>query len=165
MDNKKRTRDDSAELDRFDSVDVKRLRDDLLSNFDDDSAESDPVLYELDSVMKSFQQEITPSSSPAPVIVDLTSDSGESHLDLGYLLGASDDELGLPPVGKTEAELVRVDSDDNGGFWGFEENHVPPEFFAGVENYGEFVVYDDCLFEHNDDVFSSDVSWRSYETL
>jgi hypothetical protein len=40
------------------------------------------------------------TSSPAPV-VDLTSDSGESQPELGYLLEASDDELGLPPSGNS----------------------------------------------------------------
>ncbi|KAG6424512.1 hypothetical protein SASPL_114930 [Salvia splendens] len=41
-------------------------------------------------------------------IVELVSDSGESRPDLGYLLEASDDELGIPPPTASPArkELV-----------------------------------------------------------
>ncbi|GFZ21413.1 hypothetical protein Acr_29g0005750 [Actinidia rufa] len=56
----------------------------------DDSDES-----ELDSP-ESFEEEISASPSPVPV-VELTSDSGESRPDFGFLLEASDDELGIPP--------------------------------------------------------------------
>ncbi|KAE8666071.1 protein NIM1-INTERACTING 2-like [Hibiscus syriacus] len=80
----------------------------------------------------SFEEEISvaPSTSTESVqVVDLTSDSGESKPDLGYLLEASDDELGLPPPtasttgdeGSTEAaDLDRVDSHSSGfgDLWG-----------------------------------------------
>jgi hypothetical protein len=159
---KKRARVDSVESD-LDSPGVKRLREDLLNNFEDDPDVSFPILYDLDSVMKSFEEEIT----PVPVVVNLTSDSGDSKPDLGYLLEASDDELGLPPVGKVGdekiTELIRVDSDDssgNGGFWGFEDlipatKYDSFELGVGENSYDEF---DDSLFEYND--FFSDVSWR-----
>ncbi|GLT27855.1 hypothetical protein SLA2020_028260, partial [Shorea laevis] len=65
---------------------VKKLRDDLFRGLDD----SDPDLVSLDlkSVMKSFEVEISASSSlPAPVM-DLMSDSAESQPDLGFLLEA-----------------------------------------------------------------------------
>ncbi|KAM6566287.1 hypothetical protein CsatA_025415 [Cannabis sativa] len=75
--------------------------------------------------MKSLEEEISaPSCSvtptPAPV-VDLASESGESQPDLGYLLEASDDELGLLPsnsgedvLKEEETELVRVESGSSG---------------------------------------------------
>ena len=89
INNKKRVRDDSPDSES-DSAEVKRLRENLLDFLDD--SDSVPTIQDLDSVMKSFEEEI----SPVPV-VDLTSESGESQPDLGYLLEASDDELGLPP--------------------------------------------------------------------
>ncbi|PSR84933.1 Protein like [Actinidia chinensis var. chinensis] len=93
LNNKKRVRDDSDESE-LDSPEVKRLRDDLLGTLDDsDLCTTNP---DLDSFMKSFEEEISASPSPAPV-VELTSDSGESRPDFGFLLEASDDELGIPP--------------------------------------------------------------------
>ncbi|KAG8475675.1 hypothetical protein CXB51_032410 [Gossypium anomalum] len=127
LNSKKRARDDSNES-GLDSPDVKRLRDDL---FLDDS-DSLPLNQDLASVMKSFEEEIAavPSTSTESMpVVDLTSDSGDSQPDLGYLLEASDDELGLPPPtasttdteGRSEAtDLVRADSNSSGidDFWG-----------------------------------------------
>ena len=44
-------------------------------------------------------------------IIELASDSGESRPDLGYLLEASNDELGIPPPAASPArkELVTVE--------------------------------------------------------
>ncbi|KAF2311112.1 hypothetical protein GH714_019551 [Hevea brasiliensis] len=155
--NKKRVREE-AELD---FPEVKKIRDDLLSILDE--SDPDPTTQDLDSVMKSFEEEISASSSPV-VVVDLTSDSGESQPELGYLLEASDDELGLPPSSVTSSgeenknevtELVRVDSVDsseNGGFWGFDDQ-IPSydSFELGVsENYNaEYAAFDDGLFEYS----------------
>ncbi|XP_074589716.1 uncharacterized protein LOC141845555 [Curcuma longa] len=75
----KRRREESEE--EMPSPGAKRLREDLL--FDDDEGE-DVVAGEQDiaSVMKSLEEEIAlPAEQP----------------DLGFLLEASDDELGLPP--------------------------------------------------------------------
>ncbi|GLT52173.1 hypothetical protein SLA2020_255260 [Shorea laevis] len=71
---------------------VKKLRDDLFRGLDD----SDPDLVSLDlvSMMKSFEVEISASSSSSAPVVDLTSDSAESQPDHGFLLEALDDELG-----------------------------------------------------------------------
>ncbi|KAL8536633.1 hypothetical protein ACS0TY_011996 [Phlomoides rotata] len=53
--------------------------------------------------MKSFEEEITASATVE--VVDLDSEFGDSRPDLGYLLGASDDELGIPsPSGVSDAE-------------------------------------------------------------
>ncbi|KAK6157695.1 hypothetical protein DH2020_011943 [Rehmannia glutinosa] len=95
----------------------KRVRDESEGTESDIDSPED-----LDSFMRSFEEEITASPSAAgggeAEVVDLTSDSGDSQPDLGYLLGASDDELGIPPPmsspGGLETELrtepVRVES-------------------------------------------------------
>ncbi|GKV43968.1 hypothetical protein SLEP1_g51198 [Rubroshorea leprosula] len=177
---KKRVRDELAESD--DSPEVKRLREDLLCSIDD--SDPDVVSQDLDSVMKSFELEISASSSPPVPVVDLTLDSAESQPDLGYLLEASDDELGLPPPTATAAageevknenegtELVRVESDSSGihELWGLEDQ-IPTydsfEIGVGENSNGEDVAYDN-LFEFSDAYFeSSDYSsflWRP-ETL
>ncbi|KAG6528065.1 uncharacterized protein LOC122039739 [Zingiber officinale] len=69
---------------------TKRLREDLL--FDDDDEGEDTVAGEQDiaSVMKSLEEEISlPEKGKG-------GEAGEQP-DLGFLLEASDDELGLPP--------------------------------------------------------------------
>lgn len=179
--NKKRVRDDSYESDS-DSPEVKRLRDDLFCNLDDsDLCTTSP---DLDSFMKSFEVEIT--ASPPVTVVDLTSDSGESQPDLGFLLEASDDELGLPPSNATASdeevvELVRVSSDSSTEFsemWRFDDQIMSYDSFefgiAGEENYnhnrdenGEYVALDG-LFDYSDLNFgladSSVTLWRPETT-
>ncbi|KAL4383718.1 hypothetical protein GQ457_15G005140 [Hibiscus cannabinus] len=180
LNGKKRARDDSNES-GFDSTEVKRLRDDLLDFLDE--SDSLPVNQDLASVMKSFEEEISaaPSTSTESVpVVDLTSDSGESQPDLGYLLGASDDELGLPPptastTGGEErpepTDLERVDSYSSGfgDLWGFEEQNLNYDSFefGAVDNYNVDHVAYDGLFEYSDVYYDSDISgqlWRP-ETL
>ncbi|KAI3699115.1 hypothetical protein L2E82_43169 [Cichorium intybus] len=99
--NKKRVRFDSDESE-FNSPEAKRIRDDLLDTLD----ESDvcTVGQDLDSFIKSFEDEI----SPPPETVDQASESGESRPDLEFLLEASDDELGLPPTETTPTESDRI---------------------------------------------------------
>lgn len=145
---KKRVRDELG----FDSPDVKRLRDDL---FEDSGF--DPVIQDLDSVMKSFEDEL--SNTKVQV-------SGETQPDLGYLFEASDDELGLPPpppphqpsticTEETVTELVRVSSDSSevGEFCVFEDH---------VTDLGTFDLGDDGLFEYSDVCLDSGdlFSWR-----
>ncbi|KAL6973628.1 hypothetical protein U1Q18_027813, partial [Sarracenia purpurea var. burkii] len=50
--------------------------------------------------MKRFEEEIStlPYLPPTMTVVDLISDSDEYQSELGYLLEASDDELGIPPL-------------------------------------------------------------------
>lgn len=151
---KKRVRDELDEL-VINSPDVKRLRDDL---FDDSG--HDPATQDLDSLMKSFEDELTNTTAQQ---------SGETQPDLGYLFEASDDELGLPPPqpstllppssGETkETELVRASSDSSGvgELRGIEEP---------VPGFGSFEL-DDGLFEYSDvSLDSGDLfSWRP-ETL
>lgn len=182
LNSKKRVRDESAESD-LDSIEVKRLRHDLLDFLDD--SDSLPLNQDLASVMKSFEEEISAVASTSTTsvpVVDLTSESGESQPDLGYLFEASDDELGLPPPGATTTgseevksmmtELMRVDSDSSGvgELWGFEDpipNYDTFEFGIG-DNYGGDHGSYDGLYEYPDVYYeSSEFSgslWRP-ETL
>lgn len=165
---KKRVRDESYDA-VLDSLEVKRLRDDLFDVFDDSDPE--PVSQDLDSVMKSFEDELSST-------VTTSQDPGETQPDLGYLLEASDDELGLPPpppvsaipvakeveTTETVADLLRASSDSSGidELWGFEDH---------VSDYGSldfgFGVGDDVavegLFEYSDDCFDPGdlFSWQS----
>ncbi|TKY50824.1 hypothetical protein E2542_SST22330 [Spatholobus suberectus] len=165
---KKRVRDDdSDELSVLESPEAKRLRDDLLEFFDD--ADDAPSTQDLDSVMKSLQEEISA----------VASHSGESQAQMGYLLEASDDELGLPPAGNSsapeekseEAELVRVASDSSGigELWEFEDQIPRYDSFDLGTGFGydcdatEYAVFDDGLFDHSDVYYDStgfSDSWR-----
>ncbi|CAI9117511.1 OLC1v1018911C1 [Oldenlandia corymbosa var. corymbosa] len=159
---KKRSRNDSYDTaeSRFDySPEVKRLREDLLllESFDDGKIYTRSS--ELDSFMKSFEEEIlsgkpvpAPATNPAPVVVDLTLKSDDSQPDnLGFLLGASDDELGIPPSRGVETdggevpitELVRAESDSSalggGDFWGYnysDDLQNFDSFDAGIVEFG-----------------------------
>ncbi|KAK7310042.1 hypothetical protein RJT34_07244 [Clitoria ternatea] len=135
---KKRVRNDSEES-ALESSEAKRFRDDLLEFLDD--ADPVPPSQDLDSVMKSLQEEI------AAPFVDLTSDSGESQPQIGFLLEAPDEELGLPPPGapldpKTEeTELICVSSGIS-ELWGFENQ---------IRSYDSFELGtgDDYIFNNN----------------
>ncbi|XP_077210890.1 uncharacterized protein LOC143846344 [Tasmannia lanceolata] len=128
--NNKRVRDDSDE-----SPESKRLRANLLDFLDDSDAPGDrnPALA---SVIRSFEEEIHSlvdnDTLPAP-LPSLEFESFESSLpDLGYLLEASDDDLGLPPTisGSDEndkegdSDIFHVSPNLIGFdqmFWGFED--------------------------------------------
>ncbi|KAL6957748.1 hypothetical protein U1Q18_002335 [Sarracenia purpurea var. burkii] len=171
LSNKKRDRDVS-DVSELDSPEVKRLRDDLLGYLDDSdlcTASSD-----LDSFMKRFEEEISTSLPPPPAVtvVDLISDSGESQPELGYLLEASDDELGIPPSTTTSSgadwntevtELACVSSEslaELGELWRFDDQILSYDSFDfgiagdvnnynGVINNGEYVALDG-LFDYSD---------------
>lgn len=172
---KKRVRDELSDEAVLDSPEVKRLRDDLFDVLDDSDPE--PVSQDLDSVMKSFQDEL----STVTTTTGQGSSAGETQPDLGYLLEASDDELGLPPppsispvpVAKEEettetlTDLVRASSDSSGidEIWGFEDhvtNYGDLDFGSGVGDGGDYVAVEG-LFEFSDDCFDSGdlFSWRS----
>lgn len=154
---KKRVRHELDEL-VLDSPDAKRLRDDLFDDSGHDSA-----IQDLDSLMKSFEDELSTATEQG---------SGETLPDLGYLFEASDDELGLPPPPplpppstllppsseETVTELVRASSDSSevGELCGFEER---------VTGFGAFDL-DEGLFEYSDVCLDSGdlFSWRP-ETL
>ncbi|KAK4423582.1 hypothetical protein Salat_1941000 [Sesamum alatum] len=178
---KKRGRDETEEPEsEIDSPEVKRLRENLLDSLDDD-AEFCTASQDLDSFMKSFEEEITASpSSAAAEAAETAVVCGESRPDLGYLLEASDDELGLPPTASSpggveselRAELVRVESDSSdlgSEFWeipsydpfGLGCGETEPDYNGGS---GEYVALDG-LFDYSDMGFGSgDFPWRP-ETL
>ncbi|VVB11363.1 unnamed protein product [Arabis nemorensis] len=154
---KKRVRHELDELCSLDSPDVKRLKDDLFDDSGHDSA-----IQDLDSVMKSFEVEL--STTTTELI------SGETQPDLGYLFEASDDELGLPPpppqpptipptssqeTEETVTELVRASSDSSevGELFGFEDHHVTG--FGSFDLGNELFEYSDVCLDSGD-MFS----WR-----
>ena len=158
---------------------------DLLNILNDSDivTDRDPAIQGLDSVIKSFEEEIlVPAPAPAvPAVIDQTSDSGESQPELGYLLEASDDELGLPPT-TSSGEEVKIEAVDfeassavglDGILLGF-ENEIPTydsfEFGIGVDsesnlndNNSEFVALGG-LFDYSDQSYDpagdSELLWR-----
>ncbi|KAJ0106374.1 hypothetical protein Patl1_19102 [Pistacia atlantica] len=86
--------DENSDSSGMNSPAAKRIQDDLFSSILDES-DPDPAIQGLDSVIKSFEEEILFPCELPPVVM---SDSGEQRPELGYLLEASDDELGLPPA-------------------------------------------------------------------
>lgn len=88
------------------SPEMRRIQDDLLNILDDSDgvADRDPAIQGLDMVIKSFEKEITVPDQTLAVL-ELGADLAEASRELGYLLEASDDELGLPPsFGSSEDE-------------------------------------------------------------
>ncbi|KMT08277.1 hypothetical protein BVRB_6g142040 [Beta vulgaris subsp. vulgaris] len=172
LSHRKRTRTDLSEFE-FDSTNAKKMRDDLLSLLDDSdpAPDRDPVSHDLDSVIKSFEEEIS-RSSPATVI-DLTSDSGEFLPELGKVTG---DGAGLLP--ETESgvgdgsELVRVsyESSGIGEFWNFQDELLPCYdsfgFAFGFEQNHESNEYVtlDGIFDYSDVNLGSEFSWRPDST-
>ncbi|XP_076956025.1 uncharacterized protein LOC143631052 [Bidens hawaiensis] len=172
----KRVRSDSDEL-AVDSVEAKRILLDIL----DDSEVSTPS-QDLDSFMKSFQDEITPvlESTESTQLTELT-ELAESRVELGFLLEASDDELGLPPSdANSVSSLVEKTTElgDSAGLselWGLDDQissygSFEYEFGYGDVNVssgysnGEYVALDG-LFDHTDLGFgSSELTWQP-ETL
>ncbi|MED6139012.1 hypothetical protein PIB30_079878 [Stylosanthes scabra] len=165
---------DVCELVRVDSENsvVDEFHGEILNILDDTDnvTERDSTFQGLDSVIKSFEEEIVaPGRDPNPL-----PESGNFNPNLGYLLEASDDELGLPPTitpkeeAKAETEepgLVGPEGLDLTGFLGMEDDFRGYEAF-GLDN-GGLVDYDnsengylmiDGLFDYAD---TADISWRS----
>ncbi|PQQ11210.1 uncharacterized protein Pyn_06069 [Prunus yedoensis var. nudiflora] len=170
---------DSDEL-VIESEEVKLIQDDLLNILDDSDTvtDRDPAIQDLDSVIKSFEEEI---QVPAFPVSDTTSSpGGSSQPELGYLLEASDDELGLPPTngGSEDGKLEAADFTSSGseavgldGMLGFENDIIPSydsfEFGIGGDcnlnnnyNGGAEYVALGGLFDYSDGGVS-DVSWRT----
>ncbi|KAK7251603.1 hypothetical protein RIF29_34945 [Crotalaria pallida] len=170
---------ESCELGRVDSDEsvlnssgVNGIQDELLNLLD----ETDNVTEGLDSVIKSFEEEIL---APGP---DPGSKPGSEcfNPNLGYLLEASDDELGLPPTVTVNNEETKVEIEEPGrvgpegvdltGFLGLEDDFRSLSYEAfglgnGVvydgynnnnENGGGYVL-DDGLFDYSE---TTDNLWR-----
>ncbi|CAJ1951885.1 unnamed protein product [Sphenostylis stenocarpa] len=142
------------------------LQDDIFNILDEADNVPDRDTVGLDSVIKSFEDEINaPNSDPVgPTQMPV---SGELQTNLGYLLEASDDELGLPPTDISAVEPgLDPETTEPTGFIGFEEG-VPGfdafEFGSGFVTEcdggtGGFVTVDG-LFDYADP--ATDVLWRS----
>ncbi|KAG5014727.1 hypothetical protein JHK82_020411 [Glycine max] len=152
---------DEFELARLDPVLLNMLND------AENVAEREPTV--LDSVIKSFEEEIL-SPVPNP---NLASEADVFKPNLGYLLEASDDELGLPPTVAPSEDVLKpetVDSDRVGpegmdltGFLGFEDDIRSYEGFGFVgydvgDNGGGYVTIDG-LFDYAEP--GADILWRS----
>ncbi|RDX77154.1 hypothetical protein CR513_42766, partial [Mucuna pruriens] len=137
-----------------------QLQDDIFNILDDadNVAERDSV-QGLDSVIKSFEDEINAPSSGDPT---------QMPDNLGYLFEASDDELGLPPkvVSGEEAEPGRVDPKvlELTGLMGFDDD-IPSYdafgfgFAAELDGGSGGLVTVDGLFDYAE--LAADVLWRS----
>lgn len=163
------TESDPAE-NELDPPGVMTFREDILDILDE--PEIATGIQDLDSVIRSFEEEIIQSSPSLvhPPAGEFNSDSGDSRPDLGYLLEASDDELGLPPtVSESQAQNQPLnmpdgneqDVDGLGNMVGFEHelpNYDSFELGLGENNHGasgngDFVTVDG-LFDY------SDLGWR-----
>lgn len=156
-----------------DSYEVNEIKDDILNILDE--TENVTTVQGLDSVIKSFEEEIlAPGQDLNPTHVPVSDDLNPN---LGYLLEASDDELGLPPTvtPNEEKEFPQIndsgrvgpDGVDLSGFFWFEEDIRNNEAFGFMgydavadDNGGGYVTIDG-LFDYAD---PGDLLWRS-ETL
>ncbi|PON36832.1 hypothetical protein PanWU01x14_325240 [Parasponia andersonii] len=132
----------SAESD-LDSPGARLFQDDLLNIFEETelAPERDPAIQGLDSVIRSFEEEIQVRDPAAPEAMHVTTDSGESQQELGYLLEASDDELGLPPTGGSVEEEGKIEAVD------FERSSFDAVGFDGMLLFGdEIPSYDSFGF-------------------
>ncbi|CAK9147733.1 unnamed protein product [Ilex paraguariensis] len=119
---------------QLDSTETERVRSDILDILDDDP-DNDPEIQDLDTFIKSFEEEILHPTPLPPA-----SESGESQPELGYLLEASDDELGLPPAVSPSGEHPQNETSSS-------ETAVPKDvglanmlgFEDGLQNYDSFV--------------------------
>nr|XP_019706689.1 uncharacterized protein LOC105047013 [Elaeis guineensis] len=176
----KRCREESLESE------AKRLHADfLLDILDDDEEDADAGdrysdTKDLASVMRSLEEEIFLPLAPPPVPAGSASELSDPQrlAELGYLLAASDDELGLPPAAPSSSSspepVAAADGEEaveSGGFgqiWSFDDEisgcydglgfGIRPE-----EELQDGSVFDDGLFDYADVLFCapSDFSWRA----
>ncbi|KAL6175324.1 hypothetical protein ACLB2K_051965 [Fragaria x ananassa] len=174
---------DAEEFD-MDSAEAKRIQEDLLNILDDSEAvteERDQAIQGLESVIKSFEEEIQVPAPPAFAPVETASGSGESspssQPELGYLLEASDDELGLPPTNNgvvtEERKMEAADftasppASAMDGMLGFENDIIPSydAFDFGMGAYSESHVGGEYvplggLFDYSDGG-AAETPWRT----
>ncbi|XP_008810754.2 uncharacterized protein LOC103722090 [Phoenix dactylifera] len=180
--NNKRCREEEL----AESPEAKRLHADFLRDILDDdeddanSGDRDQATQDLASVMKSLEEEISLPPPPPPGTAESASDVGETPrlAELGYLLEASDDELGLPPVAasvSSSPEPVATGAADEeeaaegagfGQIWSFDDeiSGCYDVLGFGIRPADEDgVVFDDGLFDYADVLFSgpSDSSWKA----
>ncbi|XVF50600.1 hypothetical protein PTKIN_Ptkin04bG0114600 [Pterospermum kingtungense] len=157
---------------------TKCIQEDFLSIMDDSDQVIGPdlAIQGLDSVIKSFEEEILVLAQ-TPVLGTVM-DSGESRPELGFLLEASDDELGLPSSfssidGEQKFGSVNVDESTGSRADGFVEmmgnefslpNYESFELGIGDasdtnhNNYSIDFVALEGLFEPTSDI--SELTWQ-----
>ncbi|CAL9147458.1 unnamed protein product [Musa hybrid cultivar] len=177
---RKRRRDEAEEQE---SPEAKRLRDDLFLDILDDDAEAGD--QDIASVMKSLEEEIALSSPPPPPTRALVK---TDQPDLGFLLEASDDELGLPPPalsssddggeapaaddpaaegvaveGVVFGQIWGLDDDITGYYDGFDLGIGPDDRVDTTDAAEDGVFYDGGLFDYADVLCAPpdilDLSW------
>ncbi|RCV24491.1 hypothetical protein SEVIR_5G087500v4 [Setaria viridis] len=122
----KRAREAAADLSAGEGgalpeADAKRLRpEDLLDMLDDDTDAA--TAGDLASVMRSLEEEIASFDEAGATAAAAPPAHHQQQPELGFLLEASDDELGLPPAGASSS------SEDAGGAAGEE-----PDVAAGLD--------------------------------
>ncbi|XP_074274839.1 uncharacterized protein LOC141598916 [Silene latifolia] len=173
LSHKKRSRVDSSELvSEFESTKAKKMRDQLLSLLDDSDTvpDRDPVSqnHDLDSVIRSFEEEISGSGSSSPAadpitVFDLETGSGEILPDVDELTRVGTELQGIGELWDFQDDLLSYDPFR----FGLDNNtdsvaNVTGEV-GGTENGKEYVSLDG-IFDYSDENFGSDFSWR-YETL
>ncbi|GAU49282.1 hypothetical protein TSUD_74070 [Trifolium subterraneum] len=166
-----------------DSYEVNNeIKDEILNILDETENVTEPETVDttvqgLEFVMKSFEDEIFAQGQDSDP--NYVPESNEFNPNLGYLLEASDDELGLPPTvvqhEEKEKEFPEInhsgrvgpDGVDLSGFFWFEEDIRNNEAFGfggyeavTDENGGGYVTIDG-LFDYSE---PADILWRS-ETL
>lgn len=108
-------------------ADAKRLRpEDLLDMLDDDTDAA--AAGDLASVMRSLEEEIASFDEAAGGAAAAAMAPAQHQPELGFLLEASDDELGLPPAagGSSSSEEAGFPGEPesaglDGQIWGFED--------------------------------------------
>ncbi|XP_072984350.1 uncharacterized protein [Typha latifolia] len=174
--NPKRLREENSDEWPVESLDTKRMRpDDLIDILDDDEDDDydGSASPELVSVMKSLEEEIAVGPPLAEEIVDPVD---PREMDLGFLLEASDDELGLPPTVASSSETTEVSGNTVeevgdgrfGQIWGFDDEIVgfygDLDFGNGEEEEAEEGGLEYGLFDFSDEFGGpfdySDLSWR-----
>ncbi|ESW32362.1 hypothetical protein PHAVU_002G315700 [Phaseolus vulgaris] len=171
-----RVLNNSSESHRADSAEFElaRVDPDIFSMLNDaeNVTERDPAVEveDLDSFIRSFEEEIlAPPSNP-----NLAPEPEAFKPNLGYLLEASDDELGLPPTvapcedesshGTPDSGRVGPEGVDLTGFLGFEDDVRSYGGFGFVgfddvdDNGGGYVTIDG-LFDYAEP--GADILWRS----
>lgn len=138
-----------SEIPEMNSPETIKITEDILNILDD--PDSDPEIQDLDSVIKSFEVEIL---NPDPVT---------DSVDLDYLLGASDDELGLPPAispsnEQPEKKISNLDTNPPGAVENFAFVDELPSYdsFGIGEDNGDFVTLGG-LFDYSE---AAEYSWR-----
>lgn len=121
-----------------------QIREELLGilSDSDELTDGDSAIQDLDLVMKSLQEELNPAKeadqdelNPPPE----TEVSPTSQPDLGYLLEASDDELGLPPMTVSPAEMAEAAENTISGAEDVEVPVIPSENV----NFGKMFEFED----------------------